>query len=119
MVQKLPTADVVREDAHGDLRIGKTNVLLDMVVYAFQNGATCEEIVLRFSSLSLADAYGAVAFYLRNRDFVDDYMTKREQEGDEVQRRIEALQTPMSEVRARIFARQAAKLAEGSDASNR
>jgi uncharacterized protein (DUF433 family) len=118
MVQKLPSAEVIREDVHGDLRVGKTNVILDMVVYAFRNGATCEEIVLRFSTLSLADAYGAVAFYLKNRDFVDEYLTKREQEGDEVQRRIEALQTPMSEVRARIFARQAAQLAEGSNAAN-
>jgi uncharacterized protein (DUF433 family) len=118
MVRRFPIAlDVIRVDAHDDLRVGSTNVLLDTVVREFQNGATCEEIVLRFSTLSLADAYGAIAFYLQNREYVDAYMAEREREGAETQRRIEALQRPISEVRERIFARHAAQMAEGSHAA--
>jgi uncharacterized protein (DUF433 family) len=118
MVRRFPVAaDVIRVDAHDDLRVGSTNVLLDTVVREFQSGATCEEIALRFSTLSLADTYAAVAFYLHNREFVTEYMSEREREGAEVQRRIEARQTPMSEVRERIFARHAAQFAEGSNAS--
>lgn len=109
MVRTLPLATLaVRQDEHGDLRVGSTRVLLDMVVYAFEAGASCENIVERFSSLSLAEAYGAVAFYLQNRQFVKDYLEQREKEGDEIRRKIEAQQPPLTEIRKRLEARWAA-----------
>lgn len=37
----------------GVIRIGKTRVTLDTVVYAFQDGATAEEIASQYPSLDL------------------------------------------------------------------
>lgn len=109
MVCPLPSATLaVRLDEYGALRVGDTRVLLDLVVHAFENGATCETIVDKYSSLSLADAYGAVAFYLQNLDYVHAYLAEREREAVEIRREIEANQ-PMTDVRRRLEARRAAQ----------
>jgi uncharacterized protein (DUF433 family) len=109
MVRPLPPATLaVRADEQGALRVGNTRVLLDLVVHAFENGASCESIVDNYSTLSLADAYGAVTFYLQNRDYVLAYLAEREREADEIRREIEANQ-PMTDVRRRLEARRAAQ----------
>lgn len=51
---------------------------LDSVVYAFVEGASAEEIVAQFPSLTLEQAYGAIAFCLRNRDEIDRYLTQQD-----------------------------------------
>lgn len=107
MVRPLPSATLaVRLDEYGALRVGESRVLLDLVVHAFENGASCETIIDKYSSLSLAEAYGAVAFYLQNRDYVLAYLAEREMEADRIQREIEANQ-PMTDVRRRLEARRA------------
>lgn len=42
-------APPLREDATGALRVGNSRVLLELVVRAFQDGATPETIVQRYS----------------------------------------------------------------------
>ena len=42
-------APPLREDATGALRVGNSRVLLEIVVRAFQDGATPETIVQRYS----------------------------------------------------------------------
>lgn len=54
----------VQSDADGVARIGGTRVTLDSVVYAFQQGATAEEIAQQYPALKLADVYGAITYYL-------------------------------------------------------
>jgi uncharacterized protein (DUF433 family) len=108
MVRPLPSLTAsVRQDEDGVLRVGDTRVLLDLVVHAFDDGASCENIVDRCPSLSLANAYGAVAFYLNNREYVDEYLAERERDAQEIRRKIEASQ-PMTEIRRRLEARRAA-----------
>ena len=95
----------LREDAAGALRVGDSRVLLELVIRAFQDGATPETIVQRYSTLALADVYAVIAYYLRHRSEVDEYLARREQKAEEVRRRIESQQGDVSEIRARLLAK--------------
>jgi uncharacterized protein (DUF433 family) len=53
-------APPLNEDASGALRVGSSRVLLEIVVRAFQDGATPETIVQRYSTLELADVYAVL-----------------------------------------------------------
>jgi len=63
----------------GALRVGRTRVTLETVLWEFQQGATPEAIVERYPILELADVYDVVAYYLRHRDDVDAYLEAQEQ----------------------------------------
>ncbi len=98
-------APPLREDATGALRVGDTRVLLELVIRAFQDGATPETIVQRYSTLALPDVYAVIAYYLRHRDDVQEYLEQRERKAEEVRQRIESQQGDLSEIRARLLAR--------------
>jgi len=74
VVDAIPLA----QDAHGVYRIGGTRVTLDLVVRAFQRGATPEEIVQAFPSLELSDVYQVIGYYLKHSTEFSEYFTKRE-----------------------------------------
>lgn len=95
----------LRVEENGDVRVGKTRVLLDMVVYAFNDGATPETIMQSFDTLDLADVYAVCAYYLRHREDVDAYLRWREAEGEKTRRMIEAAQGDMAGLRERLLAR--------------
>ena len=67
----------IQTDEHGALRVGDSRVMLDSVVAAWQQGHSAETIQQQFSALSLADVYGAIAYYLRNRTNVDQYLHRQ------------------------------------------
>jgi len=94
-----------REDATGALRVGNSRVLLELVVRAFQDGATPEAICQRYSSLTLAEVYAAVAYYLSHRQEVDAYLSEREQKTEEMNARMAARQGDLSDIRARLEVR--------------
>jgi uncharacterized protein (DUF433 family) len=96
-------APPLREDANSALRVGDSRVLLDLVIRAFQDGATPETIVQRYSTLSLSDVYAVIAYYLRHRNEVDAYMSRREQEAEIVRQRLDTQQGDLSEIRARLL----------------
>jgi uncharacterized protein (DUF433 family) len=100
-------APPLRADGTGAIRVGTSRVLLELVIQAFQDGATAEEIVQRYSTTTLADVYGAIAYYLRHRDDVEAYLAERERKATEVRQRIEARQGDLAELRARLQARRA------------
>jgi uncharacterized protein (DUF433 family) len=101
-------APPLREDVSGALRVGGSRVLLELVIRAFQDGATPETIVQRYSTLALADVYAAIAYYLHHRDEVEEYLARREQKAEEVRRRIESEQGNLADIRARLLARRQA-----------
>src|SRR5437588_11589776 len=70
------------------LRVTGTRIPLERVVYAFDQGRSPEEIVCSFPTLSLADVYAVIAYYLRNREPVDDYVRQQEIEADEIERQV-------------------------------
>lgn len=53
--EPLSVAVPLREDPPGVFRVGKCRVLLELVIHAFQRGATPEGIVQSCSTLSLPD----------------------------------------------------------------
>src|SRR5437660_12528446 len=95
----------LREDAAGALRVGASRVLLELVIRAFQDGATPETIVQRYSTLTLSDVYAVVAYYLRHRIQLEEYLARCEEQAQEVRCRIEDRQGDLSDIRARLLAR--------------
>jgi uncharacterized protein (DUF433 family) len=98
-------APPLRPDASGALRVGQSRVLLELVIRAFQDGATPEAIVQRYPTTTLADVYAVVAYYLRHRAEVETYMADREAQALEVRARVEQTQGDMAELRQRLLAR--------------
>jgi uncharacterized protein (DUF433 family) len=87
------------------LRIGQTRVLVELVLWAFQDGATPEAIVQRYPTLSLVEVYTVIAYYLQHQDEMERYLAKQEQRATEVRERIERGQGDLAELRSRLLAR--------------
>lgn len=92
------------EDADGGLRIGNSRVLLELVIRAFQDGATPEAIVQRYSTLILSDVYAVVAYYLRHPGEVEAYLAAREEQARLVRERVTSQQSDLTDIRARLGA---------------
>ena len=99
-------APPLRRDASGGLRIGHSRVLVDLVIRAFQDGATPEAIAQRYSAVTLADIYAVIAYYLRHREDIDAYLTEREKQARAVRQCIERHQGDLADLRSRLLARQ-------------
>lgn len=99
----------LRTDEDGAIRVGSSRVLLEVVISAFNDGATAEAIVQRFPTVSLADAYAVIAYYLRHRQEIDEYVAKRDAHGDAVEQEILASQGDLSEIRKRLNAQCSAR----------
>ena len=97
----------LRLDEHGAIRVGDTRVLLELVIEAYQDGATPETIVQWFDSLRLADVYAVISYYLNHKDEVEAYLREREARADEVRRKIEAGQPSRPNFRDELLARRA------------
>lgn len=107
----------LRIDEFDVIRVGDSQVLLDIVIEHFNNGAEPEAIVQGFPTLNLADVYGAIAYYLRHRNEIDDYLCTRRHEAEKLRQEIEAAQPSRVELRAKLLARKAQM--ELADASPR
>lgn len=99
-------APPLRRDASGALRVGRSRVLLELVIRAFQDGATPEVIAQRYPSATLADVYAVIAYYLRHQADIEAYLADREQQAQEVRQRIESRQGDLADLRARLLSRQ-------------
>ena len=64
--------------------MGSLGVSLDSVVIALQQGHSAETIQQLYPALSLEEVYGAIAYYLANRDEVHQYLERQEQLWDQV-----------------------------------
>ena len=63
----------------GTIRIGKTRVLLEMVVGAYNDGYSAEDIAIHYPTLDLATVYGVIAYYISNRTALDSYIERRDE----------------------------------------
>lgn len=93
-------------DEKGVVRVGGTRVSLDSVVHAFDAGASPEEIVASFPTLSLPDVYATIAYVLRHRSEVDAYLEEQAEEAASLRREIEE-RYPTADLRQRLRARAA------------
>jgi len=95
---------LLREDSSGSLRIGQTRVLVELLLWAFQDGATPEAIVQRYPTLSLVDVYTVIAYYLQHQEEMERYLAKQEHRAKEMHERIERGQGDLAELRSRLLA---------------
>jgi uncharacterized protein (DUF433 family) len=100
-----PEAPPLREEPAGVYRVGNTRVLLELVIHAFNEGATAEEIVFRYPTLSLADVFGVIAYYLRHRVEVDAYIAESDRLGDIAEAEADARNADLVGIRERLLAR--------------
>lgn len=71
------------ERRHESLYLIGSRVPLAHVVYEFKNGEAPENIQSHFPTLSLEQVYGAVAFYLANKEEVERDMVDRRRQEEE------------------------------------
>ena len=87
MISMSNSKNYVRTDEHGAMRVGQTRISLDSVVYAFRQGHSAETIQDQYPGLSLEEVYGAIAFYLANREEVDQYLERQEKLWEELRQK--------------------------------
>ena len=97
----------LRIDEYGIVRVGDSQVLLDIVIREFHNGAEPEAIAHGYPTLHLADVYAVLAYYLPHRQEIEDYLDTRRQEAEKLRQEIEARQPSRVELRAKLLARKA------------
>lgn len=96
----------------GTIRIGHSRVSLDSIVHHYNQGATAERIAESFPTLNLPDIYAVIAYYLANREAVEQYLQTQEAEADALQQQIESdpkHQEATKQLRERIRARWATR----------
>ncbi len=91
----------------GVVLVTDTRVSLDLIVAAFVAGATAEEIAQKYSSVSLADVYAVLTYYLRHRDAVEAYLDLRSEQRGRVRAENERRLDPQG-IRDRLLARRQA-----------
>jgi uncharacterized protein (DUF433 family) len=94
----------IQTDTDGVIRVGGTRVTLDTVVAAFDAGATAEEIIQQYPSVTLADVYSVIAYYLRHQSQVRAYLAERQKEAAQVREENE-WRFDLAGVRDRLLAR--------------
>ncbi len=97
-------APPLETDKDGVVRVGNSRVTLDLVLEAFKDGLTAEEIVQEYTTLDLVDVYGVIAYYLRHVNEVEAYLKKRQEGAAEVRRQNEA-RFDSTGIRERLLAR--------------
>jgi uncharacterized protein (DUF433 family) len=93
------------KDNDGVIRVTGTRIALDLVVEAFQDGATPEEIAIQFPALSLPVVYAVISYYLQHASAVEKYLRKRRKQSVETREKNELRANPAG-VRERLLARQ-------------
>jgi uncharacterized protein (DUF433 family) len=103
----LDIASPIRRDNDGTLRVGNSRVLLDLVVAAFEEGDSAEQIALRYSALTLPDVYAAISYYLQHPDGVREYIARRNATAADIAAKIQREHPSGAEIRARLLERKA------------
>src|ERR1700749_3225200 len=86
------------EQRNGGFYVAGTRVSLDSIVYSFKAGDSPETIRHNFSSLTLEQVYGAIAFYLAHEQEIDANIRRGEEE-------LQRPGPPLSESRPDLHAR--------------
>jgi hypothetical protein len=85
-----------------------SRVSLDSIIHHFKLGATAEQIVQSFPSLSLGDVYSSIAYYLTHRQEMEVYLEQQKVAADTLQDHLESnpdYQAEVAELRSRILGR--------------
>jgi uncharacterized protein (DUF433 family) len=94
-----------RIQVNGAYRIGNSRVSLDSVVYAWMERQSPETIADNFPVLTLEEVYGAITFYLSNREGIDEYLREKKAEFEEMRRKsVEELRKNRPQLYAKLMA---------------
>jgi uncharacterized protein (DUF433 family) len=91
-------------DADGVVRVAGTRVTLDSLVAAFHEGFGADEIAQQYPSLTLADVYSVIGYYLRHRSTIDACLGARQADHERVRAENES-RSDSRGLRARLLAR--------------
>jgi uncharacterized protein (DUF433 family) len=72
--------DFLTEDPDGYIHVTGRRIGLQTLVYYYNDGYSPEMLFCEYPTLSLATIHKVIAFYLENRDEVDDYISRCRQE---------------------------------------
>ncbi len=104
--ETISTPLVVTEQ--GTIRVKGSRVSLDSIIHHFKLGATAEQIVQSFPSLSLGDVYSSIAYYLTHRPEIEEYLQQQEAAANALQEQLESnpsYQSEIAELRSRMLGR--------------
>jgi uncharacterized protein (DUF433 family) len=88
----------------GVLRLAGTRVTLDTIIAAFNRGESPEAIVEEYPTVALENVFSVIAFYLRRRAEVDNYLAARKLHREE-NRRLSQERWPQDGIRDRLHRR--------------
>lgn len=73
-----------RQLPDGTIRLGETRVSLETIIDSYRLGQRPEEIQAGFPFLELADIYAIIAYYLKNRETVERYLSQQEADSQRI-----------------------------------
>lgn len=94
----------LRMDEQGVIRIANSRVILDLIILAFHQGSTPEEIYQQYPTVELADIYRTIGYYLNNKEEIDSYLAERRKKRRQLRQENEK-RFPTAEIRSRLLAR--------------
>lgn len=68
--------------APDDIRIKGTRIGVEFVLRDYREGASPEEIVLRYPTLSLEQVHATITYYLHHREIVEGYLARWHQQAE-------------------------------------
>ena len=103
----------LRLDAQGTIRVGQSRVTLDTVIAAYHQGASPETIARQYPAVTLAEVYGAIAYYLQHQAEMDAYLQARLAEAAPLREALEDRFNPVG-LREQLEARRADQRRHGA-----
>jgi len=105
----MPGQDQYIEVREGGYYVPGSRVSLSSIVSCFVEGASPETIQENFPTLTLAQVYGALAFYLNHPEESEAYLRRNRELWEELERKAEPPSADrrrrIEEARQRLFAR--------------
>src|SRR5271168_3099176 len=74
------------EERNGGYYVAGTRVSLDSVIQCFNEGLSPEAILGEFETLTLAQVFGAITFYLENQPAIDAHRVRQKQRFEALRR---------------------------------
>ncbi len=105
MLETPATIDVpLRTDQDGVLRVGNTRITFKVLIAAYQQGDTPEEIAEGFDTLKLEEIYAVITYYLSHKEEADRYIQRANEEAERFRQAYEAENPKAAEFNAKIRA---------------
>jgi uncharacterized protein (DUF433 family) len=95
----------LRVDDSGAIRVGESRVTLDALLQYWHLGMKPAEIAKGLDTLALADVHGALGYYYRHQQELDEYLRCRGEEAEELRLQIESANASrLDSLKARVDA---------------